>query len=160
MTCESLNTLHYSAATKQCVASASSFAYTYGSSAYGAPATALPTGTSHSSSKAWIAGAVIGPVFGLAILIGLGILICTVRKQTKQRQLSQQQQQQPVPAPTEEPKGTWVFVPAGPTAPVSQTGSPSLGRSPHEPEVSAEPHIAELSSQREIVELDQGARNT
>jgi hypothetical protein len=152
VTCKSLNTpcMYYSTLLNQCSASASS---TQTAQATGV---AIPTEPSHSSSKAWIAGVVIGPVFGLAILFGLGVLIWTIRRQSKQRQLARQQQ--PVLAPTEEHKGTWVFVPAGSTAPAPQTESPSQGRSPRESELPAQPHVSELSSERELAELDLGTR--
>jgi hypothetical protein len=104
---------------------------------------------------------VIGPVFGLALLV---VLIWALRRQTKQRQDAQQQQ--PVsppgptpPAPTEEPKGTWVFVPAGSTAPPPQTGSHPPGWSPGEHELSAQPYVSELPGRRDPAELEPGPKN-
>jgi hypothetical protein len=74
-----------------------------------------------------------------------------------QRQAAQLQQ--PVPAPTEQHKGTWVFMPAGSTAPAPQSGSYQPGWQPRESELPAQPHIPEVTGQRDLAELDSGARN-
>lgn len=173
-------TKHLSSLSAQTTATgSSSFLYTIGTSVYTVPIPALPTITPHSSSIAWIAGAVIGPVFGLALLVGIGVLIWALMRQKKKRQLAQQQpqqQQQPVAgfagapaagavaaAPTEEHKGTWVFVPAdqAATAPPHHqpAGSPPGWSPPRGAELPAQPPVSEVAGQRDPAELDSGSQN-
>ncbi|KAN0098314.1 hypothetical protein V8E51_013977 [Hyaloscypha variabilis] len=129
-------------------------------------APSVSTQNGHSSSKTWIAGAVIGPIFGLA-LVALGIWVWALKKKAKQNQLTQQQQpvpgpgqgttSPPGPAELEEQKGSWVFVPAASTPQAPQSDAHQPDSLPRETELPAKPRISELPGGQVPVELA-GAR--
>jgi hypothetical protein len=78
--------------------------------------TSTPAPAPESESKAWIAGAVVGSVVGLA-LIGFGIFFCLRRRKNKTT---------PTPMPTTPAAGMGGAAPAGVPAP-SYPGSPQGG---------------------------------
>ncbi|ORY06391.1 hypothetical protein BCR34DRAFT_616973 [Clohesyomyces aquaticus] len=68
-----------------------------------------PPASKNSSSKAWIAGVVVGPLIGIALVAGIILLLLRRKKKASQAPLPPQQPQQPQ-----------TFQPSNPQPPVSQ----------------------------------------
>ncbi|KAF2498033.1 hypothetical protein BU16DRAFT_525601 [Lophium mytilinum] len=152
-------------------ATGSAILFTFGDSTY---TLSTPTvggnisgGSRSPSSKAWIAGVVVGPIFGIAILVGLGFLIYHLRKRARANELSQLQRQ---PAPTtvaNAPEGSWVCVPTGSAGspppsmlPPPQAELPSSMWPPQRAELSSLPRIREAPGLQRQVELEAGGSST